>query len=59
MNGASLLVLAVVLLAIMLAIAHLIHNRRTGKTDCGCGCAGCSKCASPNVELPDCCKKDE
>ncbi len=58
MNATSLLVLAIIMIMVIAAVAHLINNKRKGKTDCGCNCGRCGKCSGSNVELPECCKKD-
>lgn len=47
MNNLINIVICVVLVMVMGGIVlHMIRNRRTGKTSCGCGCDGCSACAA-------------
>ena len=59
MNAISLALTALIILMIIAAVAHLINNRRKGRSDCGCNCGGCSQCAGSNVELPECCSKEQ
>ncbi len=40
-NLATILISAVLLAVIAAIIVHLAHNRRAGKTSCGCGCSSC------------------
>ena len=41
-NLATILVCFVLLVIVTLVIAHLIRNKKRGKTSCGCNCAGCA-----------------
>jgi len=41
-NLATILVCLVLLVIAALVIAHLIRNKKRGKTSCGCDCSGCS-----------------
>lgn len=41
-NLATILICFVLLVIAALVIAHLIRNKKRGKTSCGCGCAGCA-----------------
>ena len=59
MSTRSLIVLAIIVLMVAAAIAHLVNNRRKGKNDCGCGCTKCNRCSGPNVDIEDCCRKDD
>lgn len=40
-NLATILISAILLAVIAAIIVHLVHNRRAGKTSCGCGCSSC------------------
>ena len=57
MSTGSLIVLAVIALIIAVAILHLVSNWRKGKS--GCGCTKCNRCSGPNVDIEDCCRKDD
>ena len=41
-NGATLLVVLVLLAAVGLVIGSRIRRRKRGGTACGCGCGGCA-----------------
>lgn len=62
MTTGDLIVGALIALLIVGAIAWIWHDKRKGKSTCGCNCSGCSK--SPNLvaidegDTCDCCKKD-
>ncbi len=59
MNSVSLALVAAIALIIIAAAAHLINNWRKGRSDCGCGCGSCNKCSGANVDLPECCRKEQ
>jgi len=66
MNGADLIVIAVIALMVLGAIASLWYSKKKGKNSCGCNCSGCSSagnCKSTIVTIEDdtsedCCKKN-
>lgn len=41
-NMATIVVSAVLLLAVAVIIAGMVRDKRKGKSSCGCGCAGCA-----------------
>lgn len=41
-NLATILVCMVLLGGIVLAIAHMVREKKKGKTSCGCGCTSCT-----------------
>ena len=41
-NISSIIVFAVLVAIIALITAHMIKNKKQGKTSCGCGCADCA-----------------
>jgi hypothetical protein len=43
-NAGNIVVGCAVFAVLIFAIVRLINNARKGKTACGCGCGGCSKC---------------
>lgn len=66
MNGADLIVIAVLALMVLGAIASLWYSRKKGRNSCGCNCSGCHRkhdCGSSIVTIEgdtseDCCKKN-
>ncbi len=41
------IVVSLILILIVAGIIYsMIRNKKMGKSSCGCGCAGCNKCAS-------------
>lgn len=50
-NLATIIIAAAVGVAALAAITSVIRNRRSGKSSCGCGCAGCA--------MKDCCQNKE
>ncbi|AGI47536.1 hypothetical protein TALC_00536 [Thermoplasmatales archaeon BRNA1] len=53
MTVGSIIVLAVVAVAIACAVGSLIYNHRSGKSSCGCGdCCSCKNCKR-TVEIED------
>lgn len=41
-NISTIVVSAVLILAVAAAITSMVHDKRKGKSSCGCGCAGCA-----------------
>lgn len=41
-NLGTIIVCAVLIIVLAAVIAHLIQNKKKGKSSCGCGCAGCA-----------------
>lgn len=41
-NAATIIISAVLLIAVAAVIFNMIRNKRKGKSSCGCGCAGCA-----------------
>lgn len=41
-NLGTILVILVLLVVVGLILRKLIHDKRAGKTTCGCGCSGCA-----------------
>ncbi len=63
--SSDIVVAVVVVLLVAGSVAYMIHQRRNGKSSCGCsGCNACKGCKPGanvvNVEdnTCDCCKKD-
>lgn len=41
-NVATIMISAVLILAVAAVIVNMVRNKRRGKSSCGCGCAGCA-----------------
>ena len=41
-NMATIIISAVLILAVAAVIVNMVRNKRRGKSSCGCGCAGCA-----------------
>lgn len=41
-NMATIIISAILLLAVAVSIASMVRSKRKGKSSCGCGCAGCA-----------------
>ena len=41
-NRATIIISAVLVLAVAAIIVSMIRGKRKGKSSCGCGCAGCA-----------------
>ena len=41
-NRATIIISAVLVLAVAAIIVSMIRSKRKGKSSCGCGCAGCA-----------------
>ena len=42
LNGGTILLTAVLVLAVVSIIRYLVRQKRQGCSSCGCGCEGCS-----------------
>lgn len=40
-NLGTIIVSAVIFLAVILVIVNMVKDKRKGKNSCGCGCSGC------------------
>lgn len=40
-NMATLLICAVLAIIVVGIVAHMVKNKKKGKTSCGCGCVSC------------------
>lgn len=45
-NMATIIVSALLILAVTAIIVSMVRNKKKGKSSCGCGCAGCPMGAS-------------
>lgn len=41
-NMATIIISAILLLAVAVSIVSMVRSKRKGKSSCGCGCAGCA-----------------
>lgn len=41
-NMATIIISAVLVLAVAAVIANIVRGKKKGKSSCGCGCAGCA-----------------
>lgn len=41
-NMATIIISAILFLAVAVSIASMVRSKRKGKSSCGCGCAGCA-----------------
>ena len=41
-NMATIIITAVLMIMVAAVVAGMVHNKKKGKTSCGCGCAGCA-----------------
>ncbi len=39
---ATIIVIAVVVLLVVLAVLHMVRDKKKGKTSCGCNCQDCA-----------------
>ena len=48
-NWANILIIALVIVLVALAIRSMVHDKKAGKSSCGCNCSNCAlvgKCHS-------------
>jgi len=41
-NGPTILICAVLIAVVAAVITGMVHNRKKGKSSCGCGCSNCA-----------------
>ena len=44
------IIIGVAAVAVVGIILHLIHEKKQGKSGCGCGCKNCSNTACPSAK---------
>lgn len=56
-NISTIVVSAVLILAVAAAITSMVHDKRKGKSSCGCGCAGCAMNGACHPAKPETLRK--
>lgn len=56
-NMATIIVSVVLVIVVAAVIASMVHNKRKGKSACGCGCAGCAMNGACHPAKPEIVRK--
>lgn len=56
-NMATIIVSVVLVIVVAAVIASMVHNKRKGKSSCGCGCAGCAMNGACHPAKPEIVRK--